>query len=130
MRAIRYSHGRTLIGAVVGHQRVEGGGEDLLQHVLGVLARAEHVAAEGQQARLVARDQRLVGGLVAAPGQRDEALVALEAQQRRRAAKAVGVGMGEGRGFHARRRTGSRGNTRNGHKVAQSRLAGSRPSRS
>ena len=71
LRAIRYSQGRTLIGAVVGHHRVERGGEDLLQHVLGVLARAEHVPAEGEQARLVAPDERLVGGLVAAPGERD-----------------------------------------------------------
>ena len=47
--------------ALVGEDRVEGGGEDLLQHVLGVLAAGEHVAAEGQQPRLVAGDQRLEG---------------------------------------------------------------------
>jgi hypothetical protein len=35
---------------LVGEDRVEGGGEDLLEDVLGVLARAEHVAAEGEQA--------------------------------------------------------------------------------
>ncbi len=80
----------------VGDHRVERRGEDLLQHVLGVLARAQHVAAEGQQARLVARHQRLVGRLVPAARERDEALVALQAQQGRRAAQAGGVGMGEG----------------------------------
>ena len=68
--------------ALVGEHRVEGGGEDLLQHVLGVLARAEHVAAEGQQARLVARAERLEGGVLAAAGERDQALVGLQAQQR------------------------------------------------
>jgi hypothetical protein len=55
----------------------------------GVLARAEHVPAEGEQARLVAGDQRLVGRLVAAPGEQDEPLVGLQAQQRDRAAKAL-----------------------------------------
>ena len=53
---------------LVGEHRVERGGEDLLQHVLGVLARGEHVAAEREQPRLVARDERLERGLVAPPG--------------------------------------------------------------
>ncbi len=74
--------------ALVGEHRVEGGGEDLLQHVLGVLARAEHVPAERQQARLVARAERLEGGVLAAAGERDQALVGLQAQQGRRAAQA------------------------------------------
>jgi hypothetical protein len=34
--------------ALIGQHGVEGSREDLLQHVLGVLARAEHVAAERQ----------------------------------------------------------------------------------
>ena len=73
--------------ALVGEHRVEGRGEDLLQDVLGVLARAEHVAAEGEQARLVARAERLEGGVLAAPRERDQALVGLQAQQRRRPAQ-------------------------------------------
>ena len=77
-----------MIVALVGEDRVEGGGEDLLEHVLGVLARAEHVAAEGQQARLVARAERLEGGVLAAAGERDQALVGLQAQQGRRAPQA------------------------------------------
>ena len=91
---------------LVGDHRVEGGGEDLLEHVLGVLARAEHVPAEGEQARLVAGDERLEGGLVAAPGQRDEPLVGLQPQQRRGAAEAVRAGVGEGRDFHVRKTKG------------------------
>ena len=82
LRAIRYSHGRTLIAPVVGEDRVERRREDLLQDVLGVLARAEHVAAEGQQARLVAADERLERAVVAAPDEDDEPLVGLQAKQR------------------------------------------------
>nr|WP_228430995.1 hypothetical protein [Baekduia soli] len=82
--------------AVVGEHRVEGGGEDLLQHVLGVLAGAEHVPAEREQAGLVAADERLVGRLVAAPGQGDQALVALQAQERRGTAQGAGPGVLEG----------------------------------
>ena len=74
--------------ALVGEHGVEGGGEHLLQDVLGVLARGEHVPAEGQQARLVARAEDLEGGVLAAAGERDQALVGLQAQQRRRAAQA------------------------------------------
>jgi hypothetical protein len=37
---------------------------------------------EGEQASLVARAERLEGGVVALPGQRDQALVGLQAQQR------------------------------------------------
>ena len=93
MRAIRYSHGRTLIGRSSAIIALNGGGEDLLQDVLGVLARAEHVPAEGQQPRLVAGDERLEGGLVAAAGQRDEPLVAREPEQRRRPAQTGGTGV-------------------------------------
>ena len=74
--------------ALVGEDGVEGGGEHLLQDVLGVLARGEHVPAEGQQARLVARAEHLEGGVLAAAGERDEPLVGLQAQQCRRAAQA------------------------------------------
>ncbi len=51
--------------ALVGEDGVEGRGEDLLENVLGVLARGEHVAAEGEQARLVAAAERLEGGRLA-----------------------------------------------------------------
>ena len=54
--------------ALVGEDGVEGGGEDLLENVLGVLARGEHVAAEGEQARLVAAAERLEGGGLAFTG--------------------------------------------------------------
>ena len=70
---------------VVGADRVEGGREHLLEHVLGVLLGAEHVAAEGEQARLVALHQRLEGAVMPAPDERDELLVALQPQQRRAA---------------------------------------------
>jgi hypothetical protein len=89
-------------GALVGHHRVEGGGEDLLQDVLGVLARAQHVPAKGQQARLVASDERLIGGLVAAPGERHQPLVALQAQERGWATEAFGTEVLECLDFHAR----------------------------
>ena len=85
--------------AVVGQQRVERRGEDLLQHVLGVLLGGEHVAAEREQPRLVAGDERLVGGLVALAGQRDQPLVALQAQQWRRTSDPE-VRMFECGGFH------------------------------
>ena len=74
--------------ALVGEDCVEGRGEHLLQDVLGVLAGGEHVPAEGQQARLVARAEHLEGGVLAAAGERDQALVGLQAQQRRRPAQA------------------------------------------
>ena len=72
--------------ARVGEDRVERGREDLLEDVLGVLARAEHVAAERQQPRLVARDQRFERRLLAAAGQLDQPLVAREPKQGRRSA--------------------------------------------
>ena len=70
---------------VVGDHRVERRGEDLLEHVLGVLGRAEHVAAERQQPRLVALDERLERAVLAAPDEGDQLLVALEPKQRRAA---------------------------------------------
>ena len=68
--------------ALVGDHRAIGGGEGLLQHVLGVLLGAEHVAREREQPRVVARDQHLVRRLVAAPGDRDQPFVRLQAQER------------------------------------------------
>ena len=82
--------------ALVGEHRVEGRREDLLQHVLGVLARGQHVPAEGQQPRLVARDERLEGVVVAAPDQRDQALVGLQAQQGRATVEAGDAGVLKG----------------------------------
>ena len=67
---------------LIGDHRSVRRGERLLQHVLGVLGRPEHVAREGQQTRVVAGDQHLVGGLVAAPRDRDQALVGLHPQER------------------------------------------------
>ena len=69
--------------ALVGDHRVVGGDEDLLEHVLGVLGGAEHLAAEAEEARLVALDQRVEGVLVAPAGQGDELLVVLEAEEGR-----------------------------------------------
>ena len=68
---------------LVGKQRVVGGGEDLLEHVLGVLLGAEHVPAEGEQPRLVALHERLEGAVVAAADERHELLVALQPKQGR-----------------------------------------------
>ena len=60
---------------LVGQDRVEGGGQDLLQHVLGVLLGAEQMAAEGEQPRVVAGDQDLEGRAVAPPDERDQPLI-------------------------------------------------------
>ena len=70
---------RTLIG----QDRVKGGGHHLLHDVLGVLTRAEQVAAEGQQPGLVAAEQNLKGALVPLADVGDQPLVGLQAQQRR-----------------------------------------------
>ena len=86
---------------LIGQDRVERGREHLLQDILGILTRAEHVAAERQQARLVARAQNLERGVLSAPGERDQTLVRLQAQQRRRAAQArERAGMCECRDLH------------------------------
>jgi hypothetical protein len=69
--------------AVVGADGVERGGEHVLEHILRVLLGAEHVTAEREQSRLVALNEGLEGCVVTAPDQRDEPLVALEAEQRR-----------------------------------------------
>ena len=69
--------------AVVVEDRVERGGEDLLEHVLGVLAGPEQMPAERQQAGVIARDQDLKGGRAPAPDQRHQTFVGLQPQQRR-----------------------------------------------
>jgi hypothetical protein len=89
---------------VVGLDCVEGGREDLLQHVFRVLPAVEHVPAEGEQARLVAAHEGLKGVVVAAADQRDEALVALEAHQRGAAMEAGDPGVLECGDFQERRR--------------------------
>ncbi len=58
-----------------------GRGEGVLDGVLGLLARAEHVAAEGQDPRAVALEGDLEGRVAAAPDLGDEPVVASEAQQ-------------------------------------------------
>ncbi len=60
---------------VVGEHRVERRGQHLLQHILGVLARAEQVATEGEQAAAVPADEDLEGSRIAPPGDRDQTLV-------------------------------------------------------
>ncbi len=71
--------------ALVGEHRPVGVDEDLLQDVFGVLRRAQHLAAEAEQAALVAVDDRLEGAGVAAPRHRDQLLVALQFEQGRAA---------------------------------------------
>ncbi len=68
---------------LVGEHRPVGVDEDLLQHVFGVLGRAEHLAAEAEQAALVAVDDHLEGARVARAGHRDQLLVALQFEQGR-----------------------------------------------
>jgi hypothetical protein len=51
------------------------------------------VPAEREQARLVARDQRLERVMVSPPDQRDEPLVRLQAKQRRTAVESGGTGV-------------------------------------
>ena len=53
--------------------------EGLLEQILGVLARADHVPAEAEQPRLVAVEQDLERVVVAVANHRDELLVALQA---------------------------------------------------
>jgi hypothetical protein len=54
------------------------------------------VAAEREQPRLVAGDQRLERGMVAATHERDQALVRLQTQQGGGTAEARGPGVSEG----------------------------------
>jgi hypothetical protein len=68
--------------------------EDLLEHVLGVLGRAQHVAAEREEARVVAIEEDLEGVLVAGADHRDEARVSLKFEQGRPPAKNAGARAG------------------------------------
>jgi hypothetical protein len=55
----------------------------VLDGVLRLLVRAEHVAAEAEDAAVVAVEDDLEGGLVAAPDPFDESLVGQPRQQTR-----------------------------------------------
>jgi hypothetical protein len=68
---------------LVRDHRVVGGDEDLLEDVLGVLGAAEHLAAEAEEPRLVALDQRVEGMLLALAGESDEVGIVLEAKEGR-----------------------------------------------
>jgi hypothetical protein len=58
-----------------------GGDEGVLRGILGVLPRAEHVAAEGEDLRVMSVIDRLERVDVTPPHQRHEALVAAGSQQ-------------------------------------------------
>ena len=82
--------------AVVGAQGAVGAHEHVLQHVLGVLARAgrEHLAHVGEQPLAVAVVDDAERLVVAGAEQRDELLVGAQAQQRaaeREAAECCGA---------------------------------------
>jgi hypothetical protein len=78
-----------------------GGDEDLLQHVLGVLGGVEHLAAEAEQSAPVALEEDLECAFVATPHERDEAVVALEAKERRTHVKtSAALCVCERRSFH------------------------------
>jgi hypothetical protein len=72
----RVQPGLELDLAVVGEQARVGRGEGVLDSVLGLVARAEHVAAEGEDAAVVAVVGHLERDLVAAPDLLDQSLVA------------------------------------------------------
>jgi len=61
---------------VVVGQRLERRGERVLEHVLGVLARAENVPAEGEKRPMISIKDCLEGSLVASLSGPDEPLVA------------------------------------------------------
>jgi hypothetical protein len=62
-------------------QRAVGRGEAVLERVLGLVAAAEHVPAEGEQAEVVAVVDRLERVVVAGPHPSDQALVAHRPQR-------------------------------------------------
>jgi hypothetical protein len=68
--------------ALVAEHRAVGVDEDLLQDVLGVLGRAEHLPAEAEKPALVAVDDGLECAGVAAAHHRDQASVPLQLEQR------------------------------------------------
>ena len=88
LRAIRYSHGRTLISRSSASIALKAAAKTSCSTSSASSRDDEHVPAERQQPRLIARHQRLEGAVVAAPDQGDEALIGLQAQQRRAAVKA------------------------------------------
>ena len=94
--------------AVIGSNRVEGGGEHLLKDVLGVLAGAQQVAAERQQARVVARYEDLECVAVTPAYVGDQALVRLQPEQRAAPVQPNRAGVSECRDFH---RFGVRGSS-------------------
>jgi hypothetical protein len=94
-------------GPVIGSHRVVGGGEHLLENILRVLLGAEHVAAEGKQARPVALEQKLERAVVPASDERDQALVRLEAEQRRAANQQPAAGISDADVVHGRGTPGS-----------------------
>ena len=93
LRAIVYSHGRSSIVARAAAQRPVGGGEGLLQGVLRLLATAQHVAAEREQAAVVAVVDDLEGVVVAGAHASDESIVA-DTQQPPPARRLVETGRG------------------------------------
>ena len=70
--------------ALVVAQRAEGADEDVLQHVLRVLARVagEHLAHVGEQALAIAVVQDTEGVVRAGAEERDELIVGPQAQER------------------------------------------------
>ena len=77
--------------ALVGAHRCVRLHEHLLEHVLGVLLGAQHVAAEGEQPRVVAVEEDLEGVIVATADQRDQLVVALQLEQGRAPAENAGA---------------------------------------
>ena len=82
-------------------QRPVGGGEAVLQGVLGLLAAAQHVSAEGEQAAVVAVVDDLEGGVVAGAHASDESIVA-HAQQPPPARRLRGPNVDRGGGHRAK----------------------------
>ena len=70
------------------HRLVQRESRSLMQYILGVFPRAQKVAAERQQPRLIAGDECLECSGVAASGERDESLVGLQPKERRTAVQA------------------------------------------
>ena len=126
LRAIRYSHGRTLIGRLVGEDRVEGGGEDLLQHVLRVLAAGRacggrrRAGAPGSGRPAPRRRGGCRAGSARSGARRSAAAAAASARVCRRAA-----GVGECGDFHGggKRTRSAREKPREGGEVAPFRVA-------
>jgi hypothetical protein len=67
---------------LVGDHCVVGGNKHLLQNVLGVFSRAEHLTAEAEQATLIAGDESFECRLMSLTGQGNEILIAFETEKR------------------------------------------------